>query len=318
MRTVMDIVKVIGRPIAYKLSWIAWCLLMIGWSAPAAAAPLLSVTDIGLNGSGNTEWSVTVSPDPNLFSTDGGQGLGGSLAVELAFEIFGSDLLSATVNETDWPFNNPGNNPFTGTVTLGVDVDLAADTLFASLLSEFFTDPNAVEVLVIETMGSGPTTVSWGGHTLLPGLPNEYIGSRIAQAGINFDGFQGSVGDFVGDFDEGDFDEDGDVDNADEALWEIGYGIASGAVHGDGDADSDFDVDGVDFLIWQRQFGFPFSPVIGSASTSPVPEPTAWMLWLVGIGFVGGMQRRRRWSPRKTAAVPCEVAPVSVVASRGR
>lgn len=308
----------IGRPVAYKLSWIVCSLLMFGWSAPAAAAPSLSVTDIGLNGSGNTEWSVTVSPDPNLFEFQSGQGVGGSLAVELGFDIFGSDLLSATVNATDWPINNPGNNPFTAAVTTGAVIDLAADTLFASLLSDFFTSGAAVEVLVIETMGSGPTTVSWGGHTVLPGLPNEYIGSRIAQAGLNFDGYQGSVGDFVGDFDEADFDENGVVDNADEALWEIGYGTASGAVHGDGDANSDFVVDGRDFLIWQRQFGFTLSPVIGSASTSPVPEPTAWMLWLVGIGFVGGMRRRRRSSPRKTAAVPCEVAPVSVVASRGR
>ena len=263
---------------------------------------------------------MTVSPDPNLFSDAGeGEGLGGSLAVELAFEISGSDLLSASVDDpNDWPTNNPGNNPFTGTVTLGVVTDMAADTLFASLLSDFFTSGAAVEVLVIETMGSGPTTVSWGGHTVLPGLPNEYIGSRIAQAGMNFDGYQGSVGEFVGTFDEADFNEDGVVDSADEALWEIGYGTASGAVHGDGDADDDFDVDGKDFLIWQRQFGFPLLSGIGSASTSSVPEPTAWMLWLVGIGFVGGMRRRRRWSPRKTAAVPCEVAPVSVVASRGR
>ncbi|MCH8839784.1 MAG: hypothetical protein IH831_03745 [Planctomycetes bacterium] len=290
----MDIVNVIGRPVACKLSWIAWCLLMIGWSAPAAAAPSLSVTDIGVNVGGNTEWSVTVSPDPNLFFDAGeGQGLGGSLDVELAFEITGSDLLSASVDPNDWPNNNPGNNPFTGTVTLGVDIDLAADTLFAALGSEFFTSAAAVEVLVIETMGSGLTAVSWGGHTFLPGTLNEYIGSRIAQAGINFDGFQGSVGDFVGTFEEGDFDEDGDVDSADEALWEIGYGIASGAVHGDGDADSDFDVDGNDFLIWQRQFGFPFSPVIGSASTSPIPEPTGFTLLSLALGLVAASRGTR-------------------------
>jgi hypothetical protein len=288
MKTVMGIVKVIGRPVVYNLSWIAWSLLIIARIAPADAAPLLSVTDIGLNVSGNTEWSVQVSPDPNLFSSDGGQGLGGSLAVELAFEIFGSDLLSATVNATDWPINNPGNNPFTGTVTQGANIDLAADTLFASLLSEFFTSASAVEVLVIETMGSGFTAVSWGGHTLLPGLPNEYIGSRISQAGINFDGFQGSVG-VLG----GDFEEDGDVDSADLPLWEIGYGTASGAVHGDGDADGDFDVDGGDFLIWQRQFGFPLSPSIGAASTSPVPEPTGCTLFSLALVLVAASRSTR-------------------------
>ncbi len=263
---------------------------MIGWSASAAAAPLLSVTDIGLNGSGNTEWRVEVSPDPNLFFDAGeGQGLGGSLDVELAFEITGSDLLSASVDPNDWPNNNPGNNPFTGTVTLGVDIDLAADTLFVALGSEFFTSAAAVEVLVIETMGSGPTTVSWGGHTLLPGLPNEYIGSRIAQAGINFDGFQGSVPVI-----EADFDEDGDVDSADEALWEIGYGTTSGAVHGDGDADTDFDVDGNDFLIWQRQFGFPLSPAIGSASTFPVPEPPGFTLLSLAVVLVAASRSTRK------------------------
>ncbi len=111
---------------------------MIGWSAPAAAAPLLSVTEIDPNGGGNRDWRVEVSPDASLFDPNGFLGLGGSLAVELAFEIFGSDLLSATVNTTDWPDidpnnpGNPGNNPFTGTVTFGAVIDLAADTLFAS------------------------------------------------------------------------------------------------------------------------------------------------------------------------------------------
>ena len=278
----------IGRPVAYKFSWIA-CSLMIGWSAPAAAQSL-SVTDLGLNGSGNREWSVRVSPDPTLFSDGGdGQGLGGSLAVELAFEITAGDLLSASVNATDWPYNNFGNNPFTGSVTEGVDIDLDVDTLFASLGSEFFTSNAAVEALVIETMNSELTVVSWGGQTLFPGTLEEYIGSRVSQAGINFDGLQGSIA-RIG----GDFDEDGDVDGDDFLAWQGGFGTNIGATHMDGDADTDGDVDGDDFLLWQSQFGFSLSPGRGSASTFPVPEPNGFTLLSLALVLVAARRSTKK------------------------
>ena len=83
------------------------------------------------------------------------------------------------------------------------------------------------------------------------------------------------------------------ISGVDLALWEIGYGIESGAVHSDGDADGDFAVDGVDFLIWQRQFGFPLSPVIGSASTSPVPEPTGFTLLSLALVLVAANRSTR-------------------------
>ncbi len=72
-------------------------------------------------------------------------------------------------------------------------------------------------------------------------------------------------------FAAGDFNEDSFVDSADLVRWQTGYGMTSGATHGDGDADEDGDVDGIDFLVWQREYMPTSSP---SSSTAAVPEPT--------------------------------------------
>ncbi len=83
-----------------------------------------------------------------------------------------------------------------------------------------------------------------------------------------------------------DFNEEGNVDAIDLALWQSGFGTSSGASHGQGDSDRDGDVDGADFLTWQRQFeGSP--PVVTSMATQ-IPEPTAFLLvivFLAGQGF---------------------------------
>ncbi|MBN1427157.1 MAG: PEP-CTERM sorting domain-containing protein [Anaerolineae bacterium] len=75
---------------------------------------------------------------------------------------------------------------------------------------------------------------------------------------------------------DGDFDGDGDVDNADFTAWQAGFGTTEGAVHADGDTDTDGDVDGNDFLIWQQEYGSG-SGLLGSAA---VPEPASIVLLL--------------------------------------
>ncbi len=220
------------------------------------AAPLLTVSNQGPNLGGNLEWLVEVSPDAALFANTG-LGLGGSLAVELALEVGGSELLGVTVNAADWPLDIAGNNPFTRTVTTGALVNMANDTVFASLLSNFFVAGTAVEVFTVETSGSGCTTLTWGGHTVLGGTADEYEGSLIAQAGQNFTGYQGNTAEPVGDF------------------------------------DADCDVDGSDLLEWQQNFGSPYvaadltdwetnySTVVPlQALTTAVPEPSTIILLL--------------------------------------
>ncbi len=72
-----------------------------------------------------------------------------------------------------------------------------------------------------------------------------------------------------------DFDEDGDVDGADLAKWQLGFGIASGAAHNQGDADGDGDSDGSDFLAWQR------SSPLGVPAGQPVPEPVTLVMVVI-------------------------------------
>jgi hypothetical protein len=76
-----------------------------------------------------------------------------------------------------------------------------------------------------------------------------------------------------------DFDVDGDVDDDDLVLWQVGYSIGSEAIKSDGDADEDGDVDGRDYLYWQRQYTGPGNLVASVA----VPEPASLVLALSGF-----------------------------------
>ena len=159
--------------------------------ATATAAPIMSVTDNGLLG-GNRQWLVQVAPDPALLGTRG------SLAVELGFEVTVGELLSATVNTSAWPFNLPANHspPEFGASEDGLNVNTMSDTVFAALGSDPFNNANLVPVLTIVTEGAGATTLTWGGYdVVLSGGGGGFVvtGARIAQAGIDFNGFQGSL-----------------------------------------------------------------------------------------------------------------------------
>lgn len=157
-------------------------------ASSAFAQPTLTVTDNGVNGNSNREFLVQVAPDASLLPA-----AGGSLALELGFNLSPGTLVSATPNSTLWPFLNPGNNPFTSGITFGVTADTSANTVFAALGSDLFTSGAPVDVMTIEAVNSGTITLNWGSHTLLGGTANQFTGSRVAQDGVNFDGYMGSV-----------------------------------------------------------------------------------------------------------------------------
>jgi hypothetical protein len=71
---------------------------------------------------------------------------------------------------------------------------------------------------------------------------------------------------------QGDFDEDGDVDQADLTKWKNEFGT---------------NFDGNDFLAWQGNYGF---GVPATPTSAAVPEPAACLLALIGLP----MLRRRR------------------------
>ena len=253
------------------------------------ADPVVTVTDLGFNGT-NVEWLVEVAPDPALFTTTA-EGTGGSLAVELAFEVTGSTFAGATKNATAWPYDNPGNNPFTLTVTDGVQ-QTSAD-VFAALGSEFFMSGDAVSVLTIETLGDVATTLTWGGQTLLGGTANEYTGSRVAQEGSNFNEYTGSLVHTpdTGAID-GDYNWSGQVEQGDLDLVLLNWGDSASPVPPlwtnpdfpptSPSIDQD-DLDGV-LLNWGK------TPASAAASAA-VPEPASALLLVIGGLLLGRLRR---------------------------
>lgn len=166
-------------------------------SQTASAIPTLTVSNAGPG-----TWTVSVAPDPALFVNGKG-----ALSVELGFDILGGgDLLSAAKSASTFPYENPGFNPFTSNVTIGINVNTVTDKLFMSLGSNVFTTGDSVSVATITT-SSGPMTLSWGGH-LITGNGPSYTGSRISQDGVNYNGYQGQITIGL----PGDFEPDGDVD----------------------------------------------------------------------------------------------------------
>ena len=85
-----------------------------------------------------------------------------------------------------------------------------------------------------------------------------------------------------------DFDDDGDVDPTDLAIWKGAYDLNQL-----GDADGDNDSDGADFLLWQQQFGSAPAVAVAQPAAAAVPEPGGVALLLAGVFGLGS--RRNRW-----------------------
>jgi hypothetical protein len=76
-----------------------------------------------------------------------------------------------------------------------------------------------------------------------------------------------------------DFDEDGDVDATDYAIWKNAFHLNQL-----GDATGDNESTAQDYVLWRNQFGS--VPGAGLGSLSPVPEPSALLLFLTAGCFM--------------------------------
>jgi hypothetical protein len=154
----------------------------------AQAQPVLSVIP-SVNGN-DVEWHVLIAPDPDLFGPTGNppEVLGGSMAVELAFAVDDAELLGVDVNTVAWDTETSGFNPFAGMNTSGLWLDEIGDRTFGAFGSIIFTSGDPVELFNIMTEGV-PATLRWGVAASGDGV----LGARIAQGGVNFDGYTGSL-----------------------------------------------------------------------------------------------------------------------------
>jgi hypothetical protein len=99
---------------------------------------------------------------------------------------------------------------------------------------------------------------------------------------------------------KGDYNHDMTVDEDDYAEWHTGFGAPNGVEHNNAPlADGNYDdfVDAADYVLWRKFLGTSGPGGAGAGSSSAdstgVPEPTAVVLWAIGIGAIiaGGRVR---------------------------
>jgi glucose/arabinose dehydrogenase len=92
---------------------------------------------------------------------------------------------------------------------------------------------------------------------------------------------------------EGDYNEDGTVENDDRAVWQSAFGTTPGGTQvrfgygADGNADGS--IDAADYVLWRKMF----EHSAGSGGLSNVPEPSMSLAAIVV--FVAGVATRRTW-----------------------
>jgi hypothetical protein len=132
-------------------------------ASPVFAVPQLSVSNGGLDASGNWIWNVMITPTA----------AGTPLAAELGFResVAATELLGATKNATTWDTDNPGTQIFnwemledvdpgagTNMRPVGLQTNAATDEVFSALGSLDLAAGTAVQYITITT--SGPTTTA--------------------------------------------------------------------------------------------------------------------------------------------------------------
>ena len=169
--------------------------------------------------------------------------------------------------------NITGDAALGGTLTVSLIDPLGGGNVFA---------PSVGDTFEILTAGKLLGTFSSETFPAIPGKPSlEWF--------IDYDYAEDIVQLSVVPIFEADFDEDGDVDDADLARWRSGFG--SGSSHDQGDADADGDVDLADLMMWQQQFG---NSLALMGSRAAVPEPG---MLLMGVIAIAGLWQR--WSLRR-------------------
>lgn len=179
---------------------------------------------------------------------------------------------------------------FQGALTISTDAlgppegPRVFDYLFP-LDTPYIYDPSAGNLLVEASSHSGPA-----GSLIIDVFTDtsrRFVAAASDTASVGNTRYVGDVNQFeFVQVSPADFNLDLNVDNADLAIWQCGFG--SPGSRENGDANGDGVVTGEDFLMWQREY---VAGVPGLAVELGVPEPATWFLGCVGLAVIGVVRR---------------------------
>jgi hypothetical protein len=253
------------------LAKLAICLLTyIGATSAPVRASSLFFQYGGPQANGNQSWLVMLRPNSDS-----------AAAVEIGFEFIGGSIISIAPNVGVFDDLNPGQNPFTGTVTQGVSIHNlhgAADAAFASVGGVV---PAVADTLVLTLVTNHTGVMTLGGQN----HNGFFTGARVVQNNVKTDGLTASL-QVTGL--EADFNADGKVNGADFLIWQRRLGLVANATRADGDANADGAVNAADLSIWRGQFG------AQSGAFVAVPEPFAFSLIAFATAALTALSMRTR------------------------
>jgi hypothetical protein len=179
--------------------------------------------------------------------------------------------------------SNPSQSVFTHTESLqNLDLQLydSSISFMGSMLDQSTSTVDNVEHIYLNGLGPGTYTLK------VSGAANWDYGLawRMTTA-----------------FDEpnADFDGDGYVSGSDFLIWQRNFGTLLGATNDNGDADGDGDVDSDDLNLFKAgAISTPIPPMVASV-VAAVPEPSAFLLTMVGGLQLWRFGRLRRNGARR-------------------
>ncbi|MCC7085698.1 MAG: hypothetical protein IT427_11910 [Pirellulales bacterium] len=257
-----------------------------GPNSPIAATPNSHLSNPPLPDDPELSWTgAFVASSGGLYSFSGSYSTDALIPSDSPSAASGTYIIVQTAGTMNPDYDPEGDGTGGGILRNTIKVYDAANTLVRA------SDPADVHrSLYISDYplygGVGYEELIW--QTFVPGLVGNF---RIAADSFEHSSLQAiridslvSVPTLV----DGDFDGNGTVDGADFVAWQTNFPKSGGAVLTQGDANGDGNVDGADFVIWQTNF--PFAP---SSAASHVPEPTAILAALIGVGVLTFAARLR-------------------------